>query len=60
MTQTIVEVQIGNYVIRPHPTPDGQVWIEIKRIDEQGLHGIDFGPEITIDLDAEFAKRIAK
>lgn len=49
-----VTIQIGQYEIRPHPAPNNQVWIEVKRIDQVDDYGIGYGPETTIVVDELF------
>ena len=49
-----VEIRIGEYIIQPHPVPDGRVFVEIQRIDAADSHDHPVGPEKTIDLDQLF------
>ena len=51
-----VEITIGFYVIRAHPTPDGRVFIEVMLVEGLDAHDHPVGPSRTVDVDALFAE----
>ena len=53
-----VEISIGCYVIRPHPVPDGRVFVEVQRLDDQDAHDHWHGPSLVLDLDQLFVKEL--
>ena len=49
-----VEVTIGEYIIRPHPTPQGEVFIEIMKVVDEDCEHNPVGPQVTVDVGALF------
>lgn len=52
--ETHALITVGQYEISPHATPDGQVWIEIQRIDDFDSHDHSVGPSKTVVVDELF------
>ena len=49
-----VTIQIGRYIITPHPVPNGQTLIEVQRLDTLSHEGHPVGPTEIIDVDELF------
>ena len=56
--QVDVEISIARYIIRPHPTNDGRVFVEVQRVDDRDGHDHPVGPALVIDLDSYFKERL--